>query len=91
VIEQRLAELVAELYSMPECGVGGPLHIVLDDGNIDDESIYFCTRTMREHFSVVHGLNGSAIVEVCSEIAEILLLMPMEQRQELYESRWGRR
>ena len=91
MIEQRLAELVAELYSIPECGVGGPLHIVLDDGNIDDEGIYFCTRTMREHFSVVQGLNGDAIIEVCSEIADILLSMPMERRRELYESRWGRR
>lgn len=90
MIEQRLAELVAELYSMPECGVGGPLHIVLDDGNIDDEGIYFCMRSIREHFSVVQGLNGNAIIEVCSEIAEILLSMPMEQRQELYESNWGR-
>ena len=88
--EQRLAKLVAELYSMPECGVGGPLHIVLDDGNIDDESIYFCMKSVRLHFSVVQGLNSNAIIEVCNEIAEILLSMPMEQRQELYESNWGR-
>ena len=38
MIEQRLAELVAELYSMPECGVGGPLHIVLDDASFDYKS-----------------------------------------------------
>ncbi len=91
MIEQRLTELVVELYAMPECGVGGPLHIVLDDGNICEDSVYFCLRSMREHFSVVQGLNGNAIVEVCSEIAEILLAMPIEQRQELYESNWGRR
>ena len=90
MIKQKLAELVDELYSMPECGVGGPLHIVLDDGNIDDESIHFCIRTMREHETVVRGMNGNAIIAICEEIVKALLEFTQEKRKELYELNWGR-
>lgn len=30
-------------------GAGGSLHIVLDDGNIDDESVDFCIQDAIEH------------------------------------------
>lgn len=30
------AELIRRLYDMPGCDMGGPLHVMLDDGNIDD-------------------------------------------------------
>lgn len=33
------AELIRRLYDMPGCDMGGPLHAMLDDGNIDDEQI----------------------------------------------------
>jgi hypothetical protein len=89
-VEQQLTELIRELYAVPECGVGGPLHIVLDDGNIDDESIYFCMRTMRKHETVVQGMNGNAIIEICEEIADALLEFTQEKREELYEMNWGR-
>ncbi len=90
MVEQQLTELIRELYAVPECGVGGPLHIVLDDGNIDDESIYFCMRTMREHETVVQGMNGNAIIKICEEIADALLEFTQEKREELYEMNWGR-
>lgn len=31
-----------EFYTLPGCGCGGPLHILLDDDNITDEDIIFC-------------------------------------------------
>ena len=33
------AELIRRLYAMPGCSLGGPLHAMLDDGNIDDEQL----------------------------------------------------
>lgn len=33
------AELIRRLYGLPGCGMGGPLHAMLDDGNIDDEQV----------------------------------------------------
>jgi len=34
------AELIKRLYAMPGCDMGGPLHAMLDDGNIDDGQIH---------------------------------------------------
>lgn len=30
------------LYKLPDCASGGPLHILLDDNNIDTDDILFC-------------------------------------------------
>lgn len=37
-----LQEAVAEFYSNPACNVGGPLHIVVDDGNVEEANIRWC-------------------------------------------------
>lgn len=34
--------LITAIYSHPEGGAGGPLHIVLDDGNTRDADLRFC-------------------------------------------------
>ena len=39
--EDLLAECRA-FYELPECGCGGPLHILLDDDNFTDDDILFC-------------------------------------------------
>ena len=31
-------------YAMPDCQAGGFLHIMLDDDNIDDDSILYCLK-----------------------------------------------
>ncbi len=37
-----IKELIKYYYELPDNGAGGNLHIVLDDGNVDYRSIYFC-------------------------------------------------
>lgn len=39
---QACRELIEELYRFPEGGVGGNLHIVTDDWNIEDGNLEFC-------------------------------------------------
>lgn len=36
--------LVDYFYGKPDNGAGGSLHIVLDDGNVEDSSIAFCRK-----------------------------------------------
>lgn len=43
---KRVAELVGQLYAMPGGGVGGNLHIVTDDWNLEDEHIAYCAETV---------------------------------------------
>ena len=39
---ERAVMLAQMIYDHPDGIVGGPLHIVLDDGNVSDEDIRFC-------------------------------------------------
>lgn len=52
---------------------GGSLHIVLDDGNIDDDDILFC----REY--AVEQDDESGV-----ELADLLLQMSKTQRKKIY-------
>ena len=65
---------ITALYNLPECGTGGLLHIVLDDGNVDDESITFCLKGCAAHPEREEWLIGMLI---CSE----LLKLPEEKRR----------
>jgi hypothetical protein len=40
--------LVREYYAMPGNGAGGSLHIVLDDLNLDDDSVAWSVKRARE-------------------------------------------
>lgn len=44
----EVAPLVREYYDMPGNGVGGSLHIVLDDQNVDDRHVDMCIGRARE-------------------------------------------
>lgn len=71
-------KLAKAYYAQPDFynvsfGCGGMLHIVLDDGNLEDESIRYCideTRACGELFGEALG--------------EYLLILTPEQREQLY-------
>src|SRR5688572_15279597 len=56
--------LVRAFYEKPGNGVGGALHIVLEDGNVDDGSVRFCLNEARKRAD-----------EDAIRLAEILLRM----------------
>lgn len=64
--------LVHAYRDLPGNAVGGSLHIVLDDGNVDDASVAWCRDYARE--------NGD---RPGVELAEILLRMSQTQRRKL--------
>ena len=41
-MSDKLPDLIERLYTNPACLVGGPLHIVVDDGNVEDHMIRWC-------------------------------------------------
>lgn len=45
----NIKELVCEYESIPDNICGGSLHIVLDDGNLDDNSIISCYNHAKEN------------------------------------------
>lgn len=67
--------LIKAYYAKPGNGVGGWLHIVLDDGNIETSHIEYCKQSAIEH----NDADGVAI-------ADLLLRMSKTQRKKLYAS-----
>ena len=86
------ADLFADIADIYERNcVGGPLHIVLDDGNTDDESIQYCLDSCRDHWSVVEDVeNAEGMIQLVELVGIRLLQMDEAERDRLYEMRWGR-
>jgi hypothetical protein len=57
---------------------GGALHIVLDDGNCEDEHIWWCVEN-----SIPEDQDVDAL-----EIAVMLLRLSVDERYRLYEPGW---
>lgn len=70
--------LVRRLYQLD--GAGGPLHIVLDDYNIDDGSIQFCLDALCDETDY----DGETVM-LSREIGTMLLQMTLTQRRRVYD------
>lgn len=70
--DKLLAEC-KEFYKLPGCGAGGPLHILLDDDNFDDDDIIFCLQECEKE-------NNTAIRELGMAICHGYLLMSKYER-----------
>ena len=68
-----LKKLCETLYSLPNCGAGGNLHILLDDDNYDDDSVMFC---LKECLLNPEHPSSSLGILICTEI----LKMSMAER-----------
>lgn len=71
----EITPLVQDYINQPGNHLGGNLHIVLEDGNVDDDSLEFCLRRCIERDDKL-GIN----------LARILLMMSMTQRLKLAKS-----
>lgn len=67
--------LVRAYYAKDGNGAGGSLHIVLDDGNVEDSHVRFCLEFAREEGD-----------EDGVRLAETLLQMSQTQRLKLYRA-----
>lgn len=84
-VQDALISLVTKLYLSHDCEAGGPLHIVLDDYNTDDNDITWCLRNMDnpefEEYS-------EEVEKLCYKIGGLLLMIPEEERLELVSGAW---
>ena len=68
------------LYSLKGYESGGLLHILLDDGNIDDESICYCLKECLLHPEKEESVPG---ILICHEYFK----MPIEDRM-IFDKIW---
>ena len=69
----EILKLAKEYYSIEGNSIGGSLHIVLDDGNIEDDNIQFCINYAKENDDI-KGV----------ELAELIFQCSYTQRKKLY-------
>ena len=72
------------LYSYSDTCTGGPLHIVLDDGNMYDDAMKFCRDRITENDHKHH----KSTLAVCSAILDILEELSPAQRKLWYNARY---
>lgn len=71
----ELQRLIDAYYQFDRCGVGGDLHVVLDDGNWDDGTIQWCIDHSGEY--------GDREPECARLLGRLLLLTTRTQRNKL--------
>lgn len=71
---ETIKEYINCLYAIKGCGTGGLLHILIDDDNIDDDSIMFCMKECIKNPDEEESKLGRVI---CEEF----LSLSMEQRR----------
>ena len=76
--------LAKMLYSQPNCLAGGPLHIILDDFNIEDSNIDFCEKHLFE--DEVKKDFGEMIVLLCLTFCNHFRKLSMDERAMLVMS-----
>ena len=68
--------IVAHYYKQEP--TGGQLHIVLDDGNLEETHIAWCA-------GLAHGVQDHE----AADIANLMRFMNMEQKELVYNNTWG--
>lgn len=81
---ETIRAYISCLYGLDDgnCCTGGLLHIVTDDGNLEDHHIKWCLDECSKHPECEESEIGKLI---CNE----LLKLPMEQRRLVYEPDWA--
>ena len=74
LIKKRIKELVDIIYKNYSC-VGGALHIVLDDGNIENEHIRWCLNNS------ICEISNIEEKKIYTECAELLLKLSYSSRK----------
>jgi hypothetical protein len=76
LIKQRIRELIDIIYDEYSC-VGGALHIVLDDYNIESDHIQWCIDNS------ISELTNEEEKKIYTECAELLLQLSYSSRKRL--------
>lgn len=79
-LQNEAIELARQIYRMPEGRCGGPLHIVLDDGNIETEHIQWCV----DYINSDECDASAEMKELCLKCADALLRLPARKRCKVY-------
>lgn len=71
----RAAHAIRKLYSLPGCATGGPLHVIVDDTNVEDE-----------YFNILNEIDTTRYPETTMAVAReaLDLLRPLSAFERAY-------
>lgn len=79
---ETVLEYCSCLYKLENCCAGGHLHILLDDGNYDDDDILWCKQSCLDNIQDEESTIG---ILICDE----LLKMSMDERHIFFRMWYG--
>ena len=82
--ENRAVELALRIYTLKGGSAGGPLHIVLDDGNFEDQHINWCI----DYINSDDCEHSEELKNISLACAEILLKLPLRGRYNVWHRIW---
>lgn len=81
--ETEIHTLIGSIYNHPEGGAGGPLHIVLDDGNTRDADLRFC---LSPDILSDYDENMQSLAKTCGDA--LLAIADEDDRGDLIDRYW---
>lgn len=92
----EVVRLYDELKKLPRCEVGGPLHIITDDGNLEDHWLEPDPDRYKKHifrngrWEILDELYWPPeVINICERILELLRQMPEAWRYAVNAWHWG--
>jgi hypothetical protein len=83
----EIVEMINKLYSLPDGFTGGPIHVVTDDWNVEDENVQGCLFQIDE--DLTNGVWSRLTCELARRIGELLLPLTEDQRSAVLAKRDG--
>jgi hypothetical protein len=80
-----ILRLIEELYALPEGGTGGPLHVALDDFNMEDGNWQW------EEFDDLALAYRPETIAKAQEIRDRMLPLTLQQRASVVGQWWGKK
>ena len=77
---KKAIELARKIYQTPGGECGGPLHIVLDDGNLETENIQWCI----DHIDDEWCKASEELKMLCLQCADVMLQLHERDRFKIY-------
>jgi hypothetical protein len=61
---RHLQHAIRDFHTIPGCETGGPLHIVTDDGNVEDRNLDFCFDALFDRLASQHEIYDGNLTDI---------------------------
>lgn len=85
----EIVSAIRDLYEMPRCEAGGPLHVVLDDWNLEDEFLIPWVGPKGLDGAVIDRVFSSEVISKAQTICDLMRPLSEAERAAVLGQYWG--